>query len=105
MLMVCRESSSEYEMTRIEKAIFWFAIVNFAVCAAMGLAIGVAEGGPIINGHYYLNNHGSYNEVSRAVYIFSRIQTFSVIPGLGVAAYVAYRARRRKLKNGSPHLS
>jgi hypothetical protein len=82
-------------MSRAEKLICWLATGNFVICAAIGLTLGDAQGGRIVDGRYFLNNHGRYHEVSRTLFIFDRVVTWSAIPGLCLAAYVARRARRR----------
>ena len=49
--------------------IFWFTAV------ALG---GDAVNGKMENGHYYLANHGRLTEVSRGVFTYSRIHSYSV---------------------------
>ena len=42
------------------------AVVNFFWFMAESVSIGTASTGRIVNGHYFLNDHGTYTEVSRA---------------------------------------
>ena len=81
----------------IGTAIFFIAMINFAIFWAVALKIGGdAISGKVENGHYYVCEHGKYTEVSRGVWNYSKAHTISVffthpigILGCALAAYAA----------------
>ena len=53
----------------INFSIFWFAALYFG---------GDAVSGRVIDGHYFLSNHGRLHEVSRAVFTYSKWHVYSL---------------------------
>ena len=79
-----------------ERFLFWLAIVNFFVFAAVAVALGGdAINGTSRDGHYYLMHHGIYTEVSRAVFIYSTLHTLSLFITHPMAIVVAIKAWSR----------
>ena len=55
------------------------AWVNFLVFWIVAVSIGGdAFSGKVVNGHYFVSNHGRLTEVSPTVWRYSRIHTVSV---------------------------
>jgi hypothetical protein len=55
------------------------ALLNFFWFMAESVSIGTASTGRLVNGHYFLNNHGTYTEVSRDAWewsLFHETSTF-----------------------------
>jgi hypothetical protein len=81
------------------KLVIYLGLLNFISFLAIYFLIGGdAPNGKVENGHYYLDQHGTYTEVSHAVFIYSACHAYSALFGL-VLVFVAARAwkRRRKL--------
>ena len=79
---------------RALKAIAIVCWVNFAVFLAVNVSIGGdALNGKTAGGHYYLNNHGRYTEVSHAVFVYSACHASAAILGMIFFVIIA-----RKLK-------
>ncbi len=58
---------------------FVVGIINFASCALISFFIGGdALNGHIENNRYFLNNHGTLTETSKAVFIYSKIHASSL---------------------------
>jgi hypothetical protein len=53
------------------------AMLNFFWFMAESISTGTASTGRIVNGHYFLNNHGTYTEVSRDAWEWSRLHEIS----------------------------
>jgi hypothetical protein len=80
-----------------EKVVFAIAIVNFAVFIFIAMRIGGdALNGKVENGHYLLNSHGTYTEVSHRVFLYSQIHATTVFITHSLGFLVGYRAKRRK---------
>ena len=78
------------------KLVIWLGLLNFVSFLAVDFLIGGdAPNGKIENGHYYLNNHGTYTEVSHTVFVYSAVHAYSAISGLLLAA-VAGRIWKRR---------
>lgn len=83
-------------MTPRERIFMWFAIVNFGLFAAIAVSIGGdALNGTVRNSHYYLAQHGTYTEVSRAVFLYSAVHALSVFLTMAIAAVIGVMARFR----------
>jgi len=68
--------------------------LNFFTAAALGFWHGDALSGKVVEGHYYLGQHGSFNEVTRTAFIFSYVYTVTGILSLGGIAWVDQRSKR-----------
>lgn len=61
-------------------AVFFLAVLNFTAFFIVALFIGGdAFNGKVENGRYFLANHGTYTEVSEAVYLYSKAHIILVI--------------------------
>jgi hypothetical protein len=83
-----------------EKLVLGVAIVNFVTFIAMDSWLGGdALNGRVENGHYLLGNHGTYTEVSHAVFTYSQIHATSIFVthalAFCVAGLASWRERRR----------
>ena len=81
-------------------ALFIAAIINFASFYIIAVLIGGdAVNGKVENGKYYIANHGKYTEVSKSVFIYSRLHTYSmwVTHPVGILAmgYLSVRGKRK----------
>ena len=63
-----------------------FAFSFCSMLAATGQFGGSALNGYVQAGHYYLNNHGTYTEVSKSVWDQVRMDELRVVVGIPVAA-------------------
>lgn len=91
-----------HRLETIGQALILLGIVNF-IAHALGFVIiggSALQGGKIENSRYYVSWYGSYNEVSRAAWHFSRIHMISnfvtfplVFVGVGLAALGEKRAK------------
>ena len=80
-----------------EKVVFIVAIVNFAVFVLVAMRIGGdALNGKVENGHYLLNSHGTYTEVSHRLFLYSQIHASSLFVTHPLGLLVGFRAKRRK---------
>lgn len=83
---------------RICTLVFIMGLVNFAVFMAAAIYLGGdAVNGKVENGHYYLMNHGSHTEVTKAIFTYSRWHVYSVLvthPSAIVAAFWYNRLRK-----------
>jgi hypothetical protein len=60
--------------------IFQIAIANFLLFVVIALIIGGdAVAGKIVDGHYYLSNHGQLTEVNFLIFWYSKIHVYSVL--------------------------
>ena len=67
--------------------IFVVCVLNFLVFLILSsLFGGDAIGGKVHEGHYFLNSHGTFIEVSRFVYQYSRLHTASLFVTLPIGA-------------------
>jgi len=81
---------------RALKLIGWAGVLNFvAFLASIVLLGGDALGGKIVQGRYYLGNHGTYTEVSHAIFIYSACHAYSALFGLALAGLVGIAWKRR----------
>jgi hypothetical protein len=83
----------------IGTAVFFIAIINFALFLAIAQKIGGdAINGKVQNGRYYVSEHGKLTEVSHGVWIYSQAHAISVFIthpiGLLGGALAAYAARK-----------
>ncbi len=80
-------------------------VINFLLFFLISLIIGGgAINGKVLDGHYYLYDHGEYTEVSHFVYSYSVIHFYSVIIvtlflGFPAVSYLATTLLRRESKN------
>lgn len=89
-------------MTYGERVLFWTAIVNVVVFAAIAVPLGGdAISGMARGGHYYLMQHSVYTEVSRPVFIYSAIHTLSLFISQPAGIVVVLKARLRFRDQGS----
>ena len=73
------------------------ASINFATFIIAGFVLGGDAGnGRVENGHYYLNFHGTYTEVSKTVYAYSWWHSFSLPFTFVLFAVAAYFGRSRE---------
>jgi hypothetical protein len=83
-------------MTARERFLFWLGIANLCLFVGVALVLGGdAINGTSRDGHYFLMEHGHYTEVSRPVFIYSVVHTFSLFITSPLALVVAFRARHR----------
>lgn len=67
--------------------LFVLAAANFVACGLVAATIGGdALSGHSGSGHYFLNNHGRFNEVDHATFLFSQIFTAIALTFFGIAA-------------------
>ncbi|MEW6640190.1 MAG: hypothetical protein AB1586_06765 [Pseudomonadota bacterium] len=72
-------------------------IVNFLSFVIVAVALGGdAVNGRIIDGHFYLANHGRLTEVSEAVYTYSLWHVRSVFVTQPLAMLAGYLVQREK---------
>jgi hypothetical protein len=63
---------------RLLKGVFNFCVLNFGVFVFVALIIGGdAISGKIIDGHFFVSQHGRLTEVSPAIFRYSRFHAFS----------------------------
>ena len=94
------------KMNTKRKRHWWYtvlilAILNFAAYFAIALWIG-GTAWQSENGKFLLYDHGRYTEVSRAVFIYSRIHFFSIwltIPVGLIALFVLMDLEKLKMKS------
>jgi hypothetical protein len=77
--------------------------------SAAYFAVGLYIGGWVLKqegGRYFVGNHGNYQEVTRAVYDYSRIHRFTLVAlliltfaGLILQEYVKFKSRRGRAKH------
>lgn len=83
-------------------SLFVIAIVNFVVFFVVALNIGGdAVNGKVEDGRYFVANHGTYTEVSRAVFTYSRYHVYSVwithpVGILAIGAYSVLETGKKK---------
>ena len=66
-------------MTSVERFLFWLAIANFLIFVIVAALIGGdAISGTERDGRYFLKSHGAYTEVTRQVFIYSKVHTISL---------------------------
>jgi hypothetical protein len=64
---------------KLAKILVAVGMLNFVVFIVVAIAIGGdALNGHEANGHYYLNSHGTDTEVSRIVFMYSKVHAMSV---------------------------
>lgn len=88
-------------MKRFATIVVLLGLANAFVAAAAALVLGGdATGGKIEGGRYFVENRGTYTEVSRRAWTYSRIHTRSVeisgpfvVAGLFTVAYLQMRRR------------
>lgn len=72
-------------------------ILNFLVFVVIAIAIGGdAVNGRIVDGHFYVANHGRLTEVSQAVYTYSLWHVRSIFVTHPLAILTGYLAQRER---------
>ena len=67
-------------MKRTIEAFLLFSMLNFVVFVCLALFLGGdALSGKVQDGHYFLSDHGKLQEVSRAVFTYSRWHSISLV--------------------------
>lgn len=81
-------------------ALVYGLIANIVVGMADAAIYGDGQFSKVSNGHYFLNQHGHYVEVSPAHFRFAHIQGATIIPSFLALAIIAgfIEQRRRKRK-------
>jgi hypothetical protein len=87
-----RYKGHETRRDRVFRLVAIAGVLNFCLF----VAVGVLLGGDALNGrvegpHYFLGSHGSYTEVSHAVFVYSACHAVSALLGM-FAAVAAGRA-------------
>jgi hypothetical protein len=74
-----------------------FVFTNFATFWIVAVLLGGdAVNGKIENGHYFLSSHGHLQEVSKSVFLYSKIHCLSAMAGIPILmiAVVQYNYRK-----------
>ena len=90
---------------RIARALFFTALVNFGLFVFMSAMLGGdAISGSSANGHYFLRSHGQLTEVSRGIFLYSRVHALSVFVThpLGILAVALLVVKRTKRSAPKP---
>jgi hypothetical protein len=82
-------------LTRVERIFCIVLLVNIVAAFGLGLVYGTSEFGKAVGGHYFLNNHGRYVEVSQLHWRISGAQDLSILPSFFLLMLVNERAVRR----------
>ncbi len=88
---------------RVCENIFWVAGIKFVAFIIVHIIIGgSAPNGKVVDGHYFIGDHGYYKEVPYALYVYSLIHTYSLFithPLAIIAGYVyAMTGGKRQMK-------
>ena len=79
------------------KFVMYLGPLNFAVFLVIDFCIGGdALSGKSGHGHFYLGNHGTFTEVSHAVFVYSLCHAYSALLGLVLASAAAKAWNRRQ---------
>ncbi|MGO4715073.1 hypothetical protein [Bradyrhizobium sp. 2TAF24] len=82
---------------RVLRTISFMGILNFLVFVVIAIAIGGdAVNGRIVDGHFYVANHGRLTEVSQAVYTYSLWHVRSIFVTHPLAILTGYLAQRER---------
>src|SRR5258708_5978994 len=83
--------------------LFGIAVANAFIFITMGAFLG-GVASETRHGHYYLNNHGRFTEVSREVYYFCDVYFWFTWVLIMIGVFVGGRAERlrRELQNYDP---
>lgn len=74
-----RNIPSDLRIARVARWVFFVGLANFGAFLVIGLCIGGdAWSGARRDGHYFVSDHGQMTEVSRAVWLYSRVHVCSV---------------------------
>lgn len=74
------------------RVVTYLGLGNFLAFIVIDIMLGGdALSGHVLNGHYYLGNHGIYTQVSRIVFIYSECHAYSALIGLALAFAAARR--------------
>jgi hypothetical protein len=77
---------------RVLKIVGFLGALNFGAFLAVDFILGGdALNGKVEGGRYYLGNHGTFTEVSHAVFIYSACHACSGIPSLVLAGIIGHR--------------
>lgn len=89
-------------MTKGERFFCWLALVNFGSFIIVSLVLGGdALNGTARDGHYYLDQKGTYTEVSRGVFVYSVIHALSLFVTHPLAIVTMFKARSRVRRSAS----
>jgi hypothetical protein len=81
------------------KLVIYLGPLNFVAFIVIDFCIGGdALSGKSENGHFYLGNHGTFTEVSHAVFVYSVCHAYSALFGLVLAAVAAKTWKRRQVQ-------
>ena len=84
-------------LDRILALIVIVAILNFLAFFVISISVGGdALNGRVVNGHYYLYGHGKLNEVSPALFAYSRWHGISLVVTLPPAMLLVFVLKRRR---------
>jgi hypothetical protein len=76
---------------------FFVGIVNFAIFWFAALYLGGdAISGKVVDGHFFLSNHGHLTEVSQSVFTYSRWHVLSVFVTHPLGMLCAWRLSRTR---------
>jgi len=90
-------------MNRSLNYFFIIWIINFLLFFILAVYLGGdALGGGVINGHYFLSNHGRLTEVSHRVFVYSEVHSaITIVLGfLGVPLLIIANRQNRQNKKG-----
>ena len=80
------------KIQKVCEALFSIAGINFVTFISIHIIIGgSAPNGKVVNGHYFVGDHGHYNEVPYVIYVYSLIHAYSLFithPLAIIAGYV-----------------
>jgi hypothetical protein len=75
--------------------LFGYAVVlNFLLFCAISIEFGDALQGKVVNGQYYLGNHGIYTGVSHTIFIYSACHAYSALGGIVALIGIAWKSRK-----------
>lgn len=75
------------------KIVFYGTLINFIVFAIIALILGgTASNSKIESGHYYLGDHGKFQEVPYVIFLYSQLHGLSLLISfpLSFVAFIVY---------------
>ena len=82
----------------------WFAfacVLNFFVFMLVSMALGGDAGnGKVAHGHYFVGNHGRYDEVSKPVFTYSLVHGLSLFVTHPLGAVFLFLGRKERKRRG-----
>lgn len=79
--------------------VFYFGILNFLVFMAVSLWIGGdAVSGKEMNGKYFVASHGRLTEVSKSIFLYSKLHSYSLFvthPAAMIAGVFSYILKKQ----------